>query len=302
MDQQPTTPAKPRWGQERRLEFIDFRLLWDGKVNRFDLVAFFGISVQQASIDIARYVELAPRNAAYDKREKSYVATREFEPIRTAASSSHYLNQLLAVSREMMSPEMSFIGWYPGFGAVLSPSRSVDPHTLRRMLSAIRNHQAIEIHYQSMTRPEPTTRWISPHAVAYDGHRWHVRAYCHERKEFRDFVFARMLRLGDVRPSDASVEDDTAWNTMLELILGANPDLPAQQRKQIELDYGMVNGASKIQCRKSLLFYMLQRLGLEHERGAPAEKNKRRKSDVPQAHQIVLLNRQELEQHLRDTA
>ena len=33
-----------RWGVERRLEFIDFRLFWDGRINRGDLTEQFGIS------------------------------------------------------------------------------------------------------------------------------------------------------------------------------------------------------------------------------------------------------------------
>ena len=43
------------WGQERRLEFIDFRLLWEGRLNRADLTTFFRISVPQASLDLAKY-------------------------------------------------------------------------------------------------------------------------------------------------------------------------------------------------------------------------------------------------------
>ena len=33
-----------RWGVRRRLEFIDFRLFWDGRFNRSDLAHTFGIS------------------------------------------------------------------------------------------------------------------------------------------------------------------------------------------------------------------------------------------------------------------
>jgi hypothetical protein len=46
------------WGQERRLEFIDFRLLWEGRLNRADITTFFRISVPQASLDLAKYQEL----------------------------------------------------------------------------------------------------------------------------------------------------------------------------------------------------------------------------------------------------
>ena len=43
---------KSRWSVGQRLEFIDFRLFWEGHVNRGDLVSFFGVSVPQASSDL----------------------------------------------------------------------------------------------------------------------------------------------------------------------------------------------------------------------------------------------------------
>ena len=91
-------PAKPqtRWGQERRLEFIDFRLRWEGRLNRGDLMAFFGISVPQASLDIAKYLELAPENAAYDRSGKVYMPTESFRPIYPTNEPSRFLDELLA--------------------------------------------------------------------------------------------------------------------------------------------------------------------------------------------------------------
>ena len=44
-----------RWGVEQRLEFIEFRLFWEGGVNRSDITACFGVSVPQASKDLSQY-------------------------------------------------------------------------------------------------------------------------------------------------------------------------------------------------------------------------------------------------------
>jgi hypothetical protein len=33
-----------KWGVERRLEFIEFRLFWEGGVNRSDIIDMFGVS------------------------------------------------------------------------------------------------------------------------------------------------------------------------------------------------------------------------------------------------------------------
>ncbi len=43
-----------RWVVEQRLEFIEFRLFWEGHVNFGDLMDAFGVSVNQASTDLSR--------------------------------------------------------------------------------------------------------------------------------------------------------------------------------------------------------------------------------------------------------
>ena len=72
--------AALKWGVERRLEFIEFRLYWEGGVNRADIIEAFDVSVPQASKDLTLYQERAPRNAIYDKSAKRYVAGNEFQP------------------------------------------------------------------------------------------------------------------------------------------------------------------------------------------------------------------------------
>ena len=67
------TPDKSelRWGVERRLEFIEFRLFWEGHVNRGDLTDAFSVSVNQASTDLNRYLGMAPDNMFYDKSARA---------------------------------------------------------------------------------------------------------------------------------------------------------------------------------------------------------------------------------------
>src|SRR5579864_4085673 len=166
------------WSQERRLEFIEFRLIWDGRINRGELVDFFGISIQQASLDFARYIEVAPGNLEYDKSDKAYKANRNIRSVFTKPDSQAFLGQM---SQWPAGPSaMSFIGWRPAYDVVKYPTRSIRPNILIRVLWAIRDRQDIEVSYQSMRRPEPIRRWISPHAIASDGFRWHTRAWCHK--------------------------------------------------------------------------------------------------------------------------
>jgi len=68
-----------RWGIEQRLEFIEFRLFWEGHVNRIDVMQQFGVSVNQASSDLNRYIALAPDNMVYDKSARTYVRGPDFD-------------------------------------------------------------------------------------------------------------------------------------------------------------------------------------------------------------------------------
>lgn len=70
-----------KYAVEQRLRLIDFLLSHYGHINRSALMDYFGISIPQASKDIADYLALAPGNAAYDASAKRYVATAEFKEV-----------------------------------------------------------------------------------------------------------------------------------------------------------------------------------------------------------------------------
>jgi hypothetical protein len=279
------TPAPaPRWGEGRRLEFIDFRLQWQGRLNRSDLTTFFGISIPQASLDIAKYTEMAPGNLEYDRRERVYVTQTTFRPLFPGTSNpATYLNELLAQAAGLLDEGASFANWRPPVAVVPNPSRALKPDIVVALLASIRQGGGLRTLYQSMSRMEPLRREFTPHALAHDGFRWHVRGFCHERKEFRDFVVARLLELEPAERLGPSAEDDVAWWTEVELVLAPHPKLSKAQQRAIELDYAMVRGEARLKCRRALLFYVLRHLGLD-----------RPDSESPEAVQIVLKNRKTL--------
>lgn len=273
-----------RWSQKQRLEFIEFRLMWEGRINRSDLIQFFAISVPQASLDFAKYREIAPDNAVYDSTEKAYLAGPAFAPVLASNSADGYLNRLLAVESGNLESNSTFLGWRPAAGVVQDMSRSLNALTLRIMLQAIREHRNVDIDYQSMNAATPAERKIAPHALAFDGFRWHARAFCHRHGDYRDFVLARVLK---IRAEDSFAIDPSAdvdWQTYVEVVVVPAMQLSISQKKVIELDYGMRDGRLVLQVREALLFYYLEHLGLlpGREDSAPTE-------------QIVLENQKELE-------
>lgn len=283
------TPA--RWSQGRRLEFLDFRLQWEGRINRSDLTSFFGISVPQASLDIARYLELAPENAIYDRSDKVYLATETFRPLYPSNEPSRYLNELLARANGTLPAELSFLGWMPPAATVTAPTRLLAASTVVAVLTAIRQRLRLQVTYQSMSSPEPKDRVISPHAVAFDGFRWHVRAFCHSKMDFRDFVMARMLRVETLAEPGVDGRDDEAWHRQVHLVLAPSARLSKAHQKVIELDYGMVGGEIVLECRQALLFYSLKRLGLLDAQ-----------TSAPRTQQIVLRNRSAVMRFLQTTS
>jgi len=269
-----------RWGVEQRLEFIEFRLFWEGRVNRSDLMEQFGISVNQATYDLSRYMEMAPDNMVYDKSARTYVRGPDFECRFRPPDAARYLAQLRLVADDVLDREDCWIAELPPFASAPTPVRGVDPVTLRSVVSAIRRSEAIEVRYQSLSSPEPHWRWIAPHAIAFDGFRWHTRAFCETDACFKDFLLSRMLEIRGTRESDVSAEADHDWQSEVTLEIGPHPALSETQAKVIALDYAMRSGRAEIRVRRALLYYALRRLGLDTEPGA------RR----PQDQQIVLLN------------
>lgn len=254
-----------RWGAERRLEFIEFRVYWEGYVNRNDLTKRFGVSTPQASTDLSLYQRLAPENIQYDSSAKRYVGTEHFQPRILRPNADRYLAQLRGMADGIITSEETWINHAPAIDAMTIPQRKVEPAILKGILAAIRSRRSVEIRYQSMNknRPEAAWRHITPHAFGFDGLRWHVRAFCHEDHKFKDFVLSRCYGVGDFAEPGATPMDDIKWNTFVDVILEPNPALSHGQRSAVALDYCMDNGQLKMSIRQSLLFYFNERLRLD---------------------------------------
>lgn len=273
-----------RWGVEQRLEFIEFRLFWEGHVNRSDVMEQFGLSVNQASSDLNRYISFAPDNMIYDKSARTYVRGPGFKSVFGKLDAGRYLAQLRSLEEGLLESDDCWTTYPPAFGSTPTPARGVHPETLRAVVGAIRRTEAIEVNYQSLSNPEPRSRWIAPHAIAFDGYRWHARAFCMTDNCFKDFLLSRMLEVRGTAEAATSASEDDDWHSEVTLEVGPHPDLSEAQAKVIALDYGMQDGKAEIKVRRALLYYTLKRLGLDTDPSA-------RK---PQDQQIVLINRDQI--------
>ena len=277
-----------RWGVEQRLEFIEFRLFWEGRLNRSDLMRTFGVSVNQASADLNRYLKFAPENMIYSRSERAYLRSPVFSPVFLSLDSDLYLNQLRSVADGVLARENSWIMEYPAYDGARSPKRIVNAGTLRIVLEALRGREAVEVRYQSLSHPFPRWRWIAPHAIGFDGFRWHVRAHCEESSQFKDFLVARIIETRGARASRSDPRLDHDWHEYTEIVIGPNPGLSDSQRQVIALDYGMQGDQLTLRVRRALLYYTIKRLGLGEDGSGR----------TPEQQHIVLLNRDDIDSDL----
>ena len=271
------------WGARQRLEFIEFRLFWEGELNRNEITDRFGVSIPQASTDLSTYRALAPSNIEYNGSKKRYEATPDFQPQLIVPSAERYLAQLRAVSDAVITLADTSIAELPDLGLMPVPARRVDPLTLRAFLSAMKSQRSISIEYQSMNerRPAPMWREITPHAFGWDGFRWHARAFCHLERVFKDFIISRCLKLGKLGQAQGKASDDLNWNSYFDVVLIPNPQFSAAQKRTIELDYGMTKGKCIVRVRHALLYYFDKRLRLDIAA----------KQDRPKETPVVVANR-----------
>lgn len=280
-----------KWGVERRLEFIEFRLFWEGGVNRSDIIEMFGVSVPQASKDLTLYQERAPQNAIYDKSAKRYIAAPDFSPVFLKPDPDGYLSRLRSLAEGLTEPGDSWIVAPPDTDIALTPRRRVDPGVLQAVLASVRQRRSVEVHYQSMSRERSDAVWrrMTPHAFGYDGLRWHARAFCHIDRKFKDFLLPRILGVRSPGDPGESAAKDRQWNETFDVEIGPHPDLTSSQKAGVAKDFGMTGGRAVLTVRYAMLFYVLKRLGLLGDATKLSARTQH----------IVALNREETEKALK---
>lgn len=109
---------------------------------------------------------------------------------------------------------------------------------------------------------------------------------------FRDFGLVRIAEIVDQRAGQIDPSQDSVWNRFVNVQIAPHPRLTEEQKRIVELDYGMADGQKIIEIRGALLFYLLRRLGIE--------KDIETTDTNPDVHQIVLVNRAEVEEVLTE--
>ena len=218
-----------RWGVQRRMEFVDFRLFWNGHFNRADIVETFGISTAQASADIAQYERAAPSNLAYDRTRRVYRRSPEYAPAFIGETVERFLLQLVAIENQWMRQEDTWFDRVPPVEIVTLGRRRTDPLILLDLLDAINNRIEIEVDYLSITGAVDPSRTILPHALFQSAGRWYVRSWSREHNDFRDYNIHRIKRVEKRSRSEINIGLDFEWVHYINLVITPNPELPTDR-------------------------------------------------------------------------
>ena len=246
------SPPPSRYAPEVRQRFLDGLLFWEGRVNRRDLIDMFRVSQPQAALDLKAYLGALPAGQViYDTHRRRYEASASFQPVFGTPSIDTWLerSRLAGLAVEVL-PTLD---------------RPLDADLMARLYRAIRDRKTVNVAYQTMNRASAEDRAITPTAFVSDGQRWHVRAYCHVREAYRDFVLSRIALSADqadVGVEAAELPIDSEWRSWVTLRLAPAAHLEENQKRAVCWDFG-IDGELSVTVRLALEFYALRRWGLD---------------------------------------
>jgi len=245
------------WHKTQRLRAIEIILFWHGRLNTSDIIQAFGISRIQASKDIKQYIQTNPGNMYYDFNEKTYLKALPMKLRFTQGIIDEYIDHISRMSQPVKNQVFEVLNLHYS---------SVKPEIISPIIQAINKQQAVSIVYASMNTPEGKSRVLYPHSLIDTGFRWHLRAYCDSRHEFRDFNIGRILHKPEYLKSslpEANRNNDTLWHKDVTLEIIPNPLLTNEQQKLVGLEFNMKSGALYIKTRAPLVHYTLQRYQID---------------------------------------
>ena len=237
--------------------------LWEGRLSRgrlMDVLNLSGIRVSQLLREIR---EETPDWFEWDSKSKSYFVT----PIayKKAQAELKAGNASLSLAAYLAETDIH-ADLAPGAGPVtVAPwaFSQVNPQIFSRIRLAIEQGRRLKLEYRSMRTPEQHPRTVEPHSLIQAGRRWHMRGYCLETGDFRDFVLGRIAKhsMSDQKTT-STVADDTKWNAVVKVRIQAHPKLTPGQKDLVRSEYFDGTSARVHSCRGALLPYLVQELRL----------------------------------------
>lgn len=148
------------------------------------------------------------------------------------------------------------------------------PDVFIAVIQAIKNKRGLNVVYRSMNDPNGSEREIFPHAIVRAPRRWHIRAWCAKRQQFRDFTLGRIASFKKIDEAALYTRiDDKDWNETISFYVLAHPGLNKDQQAMIAAEYFPGASARQLVVRRCLAGYIIQdlRLATDAEKQVPPE-------------------------------
>src|SRR5450759_908807 len=252
-----------------RLRLLKLLLTWEGRISNARLRKLFDLSSIRASQWIREIRDQAPEWVRLNSIERTFDVTAAFYMEKSGVIEGdleHYLS-IVGLPNAMNANGNCVVAAFPD---IIIPN----PRIFSVLSMAARIGRMVEITYRSMSEPQPHKRSISPHSIVHAGRRWHVRAYCSEKEQFRDYALGRVVDAKLLNsPSEKLMNNDEAWMAEVRVRLTAHPDLSPEQESVIRFEYFKNTAARVVVCRGALVNYFIQdvRAAIDIKKQCPPE-------------------------------
>ena len=231
-----------------QFRYIELMLLYEGVLTNQALRKRFNVSQVQASRIIKKYRDENPGHMERLAGRGSYRIGSKLSLGETPHPVGDYFNE------EGISIE------YPCVATAQNDLTQTSPTVVRQLVQANIKGCGVTVTYSSMSHPQGKERLIFPHAFAFGGSRWHVRAFDVLNGEYRDFNLGRIesaaIEMGHSPP--AVVDED--WETFVELTIGPHPGLSLDQQRMIRREYFGGTAGRIVTVRKAIEMYSVRHL------------------------------------------
>lgn len=264
LDKMPNLTNEENWAARERLRRVEFLLWWRGWIGRQDLVEVFGISPAQASGDLQRYAGINAGAMIYQTSRKRYEAVEGMMCVLHEPAFEEAV-------RVFLGGNGGRAGWSDEaisearLAVIALPKRRIDVGIARRILMALLEKRSVRVRYVSVNSATDEWRELVPGGLGWDGRRWHLRAWCMTRQDWRDFVLGRMVAVEWPGAVSGELPDDTDWLTFDTVKLRINPELSGEQREALRMDYDLAGETLEIRVRRSMAPYLLAGMFIDHE-------------------------------------
>jgi hypothetical protein len=243
----------------RRFAFIETRLFWGNGLTARELGDAFGIARPNAQAVLEAYRRQYPDNLRYDRQRKRHVMTERFVPRYISGDPYLFLDYQRG---------MALAGYYhaaddwadlPFYDADRQLRPRLEIEAVRVVLAALRQSRTVRVIY--LAKERTSQRILSPHHLVYADNRYHLRAYCHFRQRWLDFVLSR-IKHAEIATADwISEEYDEDWTRMETLTFSLNSDSPHDTQASLRQAYVLDDENSLvITTRRALSRYVIRRM------------------------------------------